>query len=259
MVSPLFIISVLPVFLIGLYIYKKDKEKEPSKLLAKLFLGGMLSCFLVLIVSNITDRLIPLFASDPNTLNMIELVLYVFIGVALIEEGCKWIMVYTISYKDKNFDELYDAILYCMFVALGFACFENLLYVYQGGFATGILRAFLAVPGHACDGMFMGYFLGKAKHSALHNKTADRNKYIFLSILVPTLMHGFYDYCIFTQNLLFIGFFFIFVICMYIISIKQIKKVSSINRKMKYKDNYCPNCGTVVDSNYCPKCGRKND
>ena len=31
-----FYIASLPVFLIGLYIYKKDTEKEPLKLLAKL-------------------------------------------------------------------------------------------------------------------------------------------------------------------------------------------------------------------------------
>ena len=255
----LFIVSALPVFLIGMYIYKKDKQKEPTKLLVKLFLGGMLSCLLVLLITPIQNLIFPFFKSDTSTLNLGQLFIYVFIGVALIEEFCKWIMVYLISYKDENFDELYDAMLYCIFVSLGFAFFENLLYVYLQGFFTGILRAVLAVPGHACDGMFMGYFFGLAKQNALHNNNSLKTKNILLSILVPIITHGIYDYCIFTQNIIFIIIFFIFVIAMYIITINQIKKVSSYNRKMKYKDNFCPNCGTKVESNFCPGCGRKND
>ncbi len=254
----LFFISVLPVVLIGLYIYKKDKQKEPARLLVKLFLGGLASCFLVLIISSIMN-IFPIFSVEPEELNLFELIINVFIGVALVEEFCKWIMAYKISYNDENFDELYDAILYCVFVALGFACFENLLYVYERGVTTGIARALLAVPGHACDGILMGYYLGLSKISALNNRKDLKTKNLILSILVPTITHGIYDYCLFAQNLIFIGIFFIFVIGMYIYVIKKVKKVSSIEGKIKYKDNYCPNCGHKLESNFCPICGRKND
>ena len=47
----LLIIAILPIFLIGSYVYKKDKNKEPTRLLIKLFLGGIASCFLVLFIS----------------------------------------------------------------------------------------------------------------------------------------------------------------------------------------------------------------
>ena len=40
----LLIITFLPVYLVGLFVYKKDREKEPRKLLKKLFIFGMLSC-----------------------------------------------------------------------------------------------------------------------------------------------------------------------------------------------------------------------
>ncbi len=254
----LFFISVLPVVLIGLYIYKKDKQKEPARLLVKLFLGGLASCFLVLIISSIMN-IFPIFSMEPEELNLFELIINVFIGVALVEEFCKWIMAYKISYNDENFDELYDAILYCVFVALGFACFENLLYVYERGITTGIARALLAVPGHACDGILMGYYLGLSKISALNNRKDLKTKNLILSILVPTITHGIYDYCLFAQNLIFIIIFFIFVIGMYVYVIKKVKKVSSIEGKIKYKDNYCPNCGHKVESSFCPVCGRKND
>lgn len=255
----LFTVSVLPVFIIGMFVYKKDRQKEPVKLLMKLFLGGMGSCFLVLIVSFILSLIFPILSADAKNMNLIELVIRVFIGVALIEEFCKWIMAYKISYNDNNFDEFYDSILYCIFVALGFACFENLLYVYQNGIVTGIVRALLAVPGHACDGMFMGYYLGLSKISALNNRDDLKTKNLILSILIPTITHGIYDYCLYTKKAIFIILFFIFVIGMYVYALKQIKKISSINRKIKYKDNYCPVCGHIVDGNFCPTCGRKNN
>ena len=255
----LFTVSVLPIFLIGMFIYKKDREKEPSELLMKLCLGGIGSCFLVLILSSVLGLIFTMFFADTNDLNLIELVVYAFVCVALVEEFCKWIVAYKISYNDKDFDEFYDAILYCMFVALGFACFENLLYVYENGIGTGVVRTLLAVPGHACDGMFMGYYFGLSKLGALNNRKDLKIKNLVLSILVPTIMHGVYDYCLFTQRTVFIVLFLIFVVCIYVYVFKKIKKISSINRRMKYKDNYCPNCGHIVDGNFCPICGRKNE
>lgn len=255
----LFSISILPVILLGMYIYKKDKNKEPSKLLIKLFLGGMLSTILVTIISLILYIIFPILSEETINLNLFELAIKAFIGVALIEEFCKWIMAYKIAYNDEAFDEIYDSILYCVFVALGFAAFENLLYVYEYGMSTGIARALLAVPGHACDGVFMGYYLGLAKLSSINNQDSLKKKYLIFSILVPTLLHGIYDYCLFTHKSIFLIIFLIFVISLYIQAVKRIKKLSNIDRKMKYKDNYCPNCGHAVSGNFCPICGRRNE
>lgn len=254
----LLIISILPVFLLGMYIYKKDRNKEPCKLLIKLFIGGIASCFLFLFVSFLLELLFPLFSSEPEFLNLFELIIYVFIGIALVEESCKWVFSYKIAYYDNNFDEIYDMIVYSAFVALGFAFFENLFYVFESGFFVGILRAILAVPGHACDGVFMGYYLGLAKQSELYNKFELRNRYLICSILVPTLLHGIYDYCLFVGNLLFILLFLIFVVLLYIYSIKKINSFSKLKGKIKYNDNYCPNCGLKVETDFCPRCGRKN-
>lgn len=255
----LFIISALPVFLLGMYIYKKDRNKEPGKLLLKLFLAGMLSCILVLIISYIMELIFPILGSDTEDLNLFELIIYVFIGVALVEEGCKWLMVYLFSYNSKEFDEIYDMIVYSVFVALGFAFFENLLYVYGGGLTTGIARAFLAVPGHACDGIFMGYYLGLSKLTMLNSNKKLSKKYMVLSIIVPIILHGIYDYCVFSGYTLFLMLFFIFIISLYVFASKKVKRFSNIKRKMVYKNNYCTICGHVVDSDYCPICGNKNE
>ena len=82
---------------------------------------------------------------------------------------------------------------------------------------------------------------------------------MIFSLLVPTVLHGIYDYCLFVGNILFILIFFIFVVILFIFTKNRLKQISSIKRKLNYKENYCPNCGRAVDSNFCPICGRKNE
>ena len=235
----LLVVSVLPIFIIGSYIYKKDKEKESKKLLLKLFFGGIFSIIITLLLTSVLESIFPFFSIDYENLDLIELFISVFIGVALIEEFSKWIMAYQISYKHEDFDELYDMILYATFVALGFACLENIMYVFQYGMFVAVIRAILAVPGHVCDGVFMGYYLGLSKIGEVNNRKDLKTKNLILSILIPTITHGIYDYCLFTQNLLFFGLFIVFIIGMYIYVIKKIKKISSLNVKFIKKNKYC--------------------
>jgi RsiW-degrading membrane proteinase PrsW (M82 family) len=75
-----------------------------------------------------------------------------------------------VLYNNKNFNEPFDGIVYAVIVSMGFATIENIIYVFQYGFATGILRLFTAVPAHAAFGILMGYFLGKAKFT--HGKSS---------------------------------------------------------------------------------------
>lgn len=249
-------LSILPVFLIILFMYNKDKDKEPTGLLVKLFIGGVGSCILVMIISGLLKCIFPFFALDFKNMNLLQLIIYAFIYVALVEEFCKWIMAYKISYNHKEFDQFYDMILYCVIVALGFACFENIFYVFSGGISTGIARAFSAVPGHAADGVMMGYYLGLAKIGSLNGRKDLKNKYMALSIIAPTFFHGFYDYCLFTGRVIFVYIFYIFVICFFIHVFKKVNKISSINGNI-IKKRYCTSCGHEVNSNFCPRCGKQ--
>lgn len=254
----LLFIALLPVVLIVLFIYKKDRIKEPPKLLWKLFFAGFGSAVLVWLVSQFLTPIFPILSDQEVELGLFELFINVMIGVALVEEVCKWFMVYTISFNHESFDELYDMILYSVLVSLGFATIENILYIYSLGFETGVYRAIFAVPGHACDGVFMGYYLGLAKICSINGLDSEKKKNIFLSILVPTLLHGIYDFCIFSKLDILILVFFIFVLILYIKSIKKINKVSKLNSKFKNK-TFCANCGAEVNTNYCTNCGTKNE
>lgn len=258
----LLIISILPVIILGYYVYSKDRNKEPKKLLISLFIGGIASIFIVIYLSSLLGVLFPILDAEPEKLNLLELIINVFIGVALIEEICKFFIIYKMAYNDKAFDEFYDMIVYGTFVGLGFACLENIVYVLENGFIVGISRAILAVPGHAALGVLMGYYLGLAKINELNNRKDHKKKNILLSILIPVIFHGIDDYCIFafsnTGSMIFFIAYLFSVLIVYILAFDKVNRISKISRKMKYQENYCPICGRRIDSNYCPICGREN-
>ncbi len=177
-------LATAPGVAIGLYIYLKDKhEREPIGLLVKAFGFGILSTLLALVISKPINSVI---AIDQQSLG--EQAIHAFLLVALIEESSKFIFVRGILYRDQNFNEPFDGIVYSVMVSMGFATFENILYVRGGGMETALLRMFTAVPAHFAFAVLMGFYLGKAKFE--HKK----GYYAFHALGVATLLHGAYDY-----------------------------------------------------------------
>lgn len=256
----MFFLAVLPVILILLFVYNKDKTKEPLSLLIKLFILGIFSCFLVLAISGVMGVFLPFMRGRLEGKSFIETLLYAFIGVALVEEFSKWLILYFKGYKSEEFDELYDILVYAVFVSLGFAFFENILYIFgKESLKVAILRALSAVPSHACDAIFMGYYLNLAKQCANRNRKDLERKNTILSIIIPTILHGIYDFCLMSGNGILLITFIVFVIELYIISLKKIKELSENNQKIKFKNNFCSICGTKVIGPYCSNCGTKQE
>ena len=253
-------VTILPVILILVFVNSKDKTKEPISLLIKLFSLGIISCFLTLGVSFILEKNIPFMNHELRTEKYIYTFLYAFVGVALIEELFKWIMVYFAGYKNKKFDELYDIIIYSVFVSLGFAFIENIIYVLTSGsseLSVAVIRAISAVPGHACDAIFMGYYLCLAKQFYIKKDMKQEKNNMYLSILVPTLLHGIYDFCLMSDQMVLIIIFILFVLFLYYISIKKLNQVSKENAPLVNTMRLCPNCGAKVEKEFCPICGKK--
>ncbi|MGM9878224.1 MAG: PrsW family intramembrane metalloprotease [Bacilli bacterium] len=198
MVQLYLLIAIFPIYLIGLYIYNKDKEKEPISFLFKLLFAGLLSAITVIFFST----LIYLFGLEMDTTNMNtnDILIYCFLHVASVEEGSKLLYLYLFAYKSKYYDYTFDMIVYGVFVSLGFALFENIIYVFDYGMKVGLQRAGTAIIIHACCGVLMGLFLGKAKVKELNNDQVSYAYKIF-SFLIPMCIHGMYDFCAFTGSL----------------------------------------------------------
>ncbi|MBL7838903.1 MAG: PrsW family intramembrane metalloprotease [Cyclobacteriaceae bacterium] len=180
-------LALAPGAAIALYIYLKDKhEREPLGLLLLSFFYGALSVIVTLLIS------MPLEVILINKQSAAELFADAFFKVALVEEFSKFIFIRFILFRNKNFNEPFDGIVYAAMVGMGFATLENILYVYQFGIPTGIMRMFTAVPAHACFAILMGYYLGRAKFTP-HRKLY----YSLLALISATVFHGLYDYFLF--------------------------------------------------------------
>lgn len=180
-------LALAPGVAIVLYIYLKDKhEREPLGLLLMSFFYGVLSIFVTLLISW------PLEMIVINKQDAGELFADAFFKVALVEEFSKFVFIRFILFRNKNFNEPFDGIVYTAMVGMGFATLENILYVYQYGIPTGIMRMFTAVPAHACFAILMGYYIGLAKFT--HRKNLY---YSALALIAATVFHGLYDYFLF--------------------------------------------------------------
>lgn len=135
------------------------------------------------------------FGRDP--VHPVALLGGVFIAIALVEEALKYVVLKWCARKDHNIDEPFDWIVYAVSISMGFALFENVLYVVQGGYFTGVLRAFTAVPEHALCATLMGDRLARAavvfqsESDADHLRRSARQRR--LAVIEPALWHGFYD------------------------------------------------------------------
>ena len=220
--SRLLSMALLPAGILLGYIYRMDTiEKEPTKLLLRLFLFGCLCAIPASILEGIGEAMLSGLGDT-----VLHLALEAFLVVAVAEEGCKFAFLCT-SWKNPAFNYRFDAIVYAVCVSLGFAALENVLYVMQYGFGTALIRAFTSVPGHCFFGVYMGYWYGKAKHARYYGLPGS-GTYLALSFIIPTLLHGFYDFCCFMSgNGLFIAIFYAFLIAFFIAAIRCVKKASA--------------------------------
>ncbi|MBE6817560.1 MAG: PrsW family intramembrane metalloprotease [Ruminococcaceae bacterium] len=238
-------VSCLPSIILLFYVYKKDRvEKEPVGLLLLLFGLGALSCIpAALLESFFSNLFAPILGENTLGYQLYEN----FLNVALFEELCKFLMLFLVTHKNKNFNSLFDGIVYSVFVALGFATLENIMYVYQFGLTTGLVRAITAIPGHMFDGVIMGQFyalwhLSKnisitekayAKAGFIDVIVAPERKYklyLPIAIFIPMLTHGMYDFLASMGTVLSMLIFVVFLIGLYIYCFCKIRKISKTDQ-----------------------------
>lgn len=182
-------LALAPTLAIVLFILYRDKfDREPAAVLFGSFLYGVLATIPAMALE-IGAGYFGLEETVQGT------VLYVFFGVALVEEFVKFVPLRLYSFTRRSFDEPLDGIVHGVMVGLGFATLENLLYVYEHGISVAIARMFLSVPGHAAYGVIMGYFLGKAKFNY-----GNRLGLLLTGLLAATFFHGVYDSCLFVSQ-----------------------------------------------------------
>jgi RsiW-degrading membrane proteinase PrsW (M82 family) len=121
-----------------------------------------------------------------------------FVVAAGVEEACKILVVYWVVWRRPEFDERMDGIVYACRAGLGFALVENVMYLLSerslsGQLTVWILRALLAVPGHALWTGMIGYCAARRRF--------DRTGLGLLGgYLLAVSFHGLYDLSLFVQQ-----------------------------------------------------------
>ena len=182
----LFVAAILPVAVILEVIYRKDTDKEPISLLIKSFAFGALLAVPAVILESVIGSFTP---ADPILGGLFDG--YAVAGFS--EELCKLALFWLLIWRNPNFDEYYDGIIYAVFISMGFACLENILYVFSGdqfydSVVTASVRAVVSVPGHFLFAVAMGYYLSLAKFDPAH-----RSSHLWKALLVPVFLHGTFD------------------------------------------------------------------
>jgi RsiW-degrading membrane proteinase PrsW (M82 family) len=208
--------SLAPVFVILFYIYFRDKyDREPIGLLIKALLLGIIIVIPVIFVERLLLYLMPPAGKVG------EAAYHAFVVAGTTEEVFKFLALYLLVWKSPSFNEKFDGIVYAVFVALGFAGVENVIYVLEGGMQTAITRALTAVPAHAIFGITMGYYLGIAR---MYKEL--RSNYLGRALLVPIILHGIYDFILMVEIGWLLLLFIPYVILLYVMAMKKMRLLS---------------------------------
>ncbi|TGL56279.1 protease PrsW [Leptospira ognonensis] len=175
-------LAILPGFVIVQRYYSKDHlQKEPISVVLRSFYWGAA----LILPAGLFETLFVL----SETPSYIDLAIHYFLVVGITEEVAKYLAIRFYSARNDAFNEHFDGIVYGACVGGGFATFENIFYVLEHGFAVGVLRAFLSVPGHILWGAIIGHWIAKEKM-----EKEDRIKVFFIGVGISSLLHGGFDF-----------------------------------------------------------------
>lgn len=220
--------AVVPAIVLLWYVYRRDRvEREPLGLLLSLLWKGVLAALCSIALETIGQLVLNALVPEGTLLHTI---LLAFVVVAAVEEGTKFFFLKRRTWYDYNFNYRFDAIVYSVFVSLGFAAFENIQYVFSYGLSVALPRALLALPGHMAFAVFMGVYYGRAKLRDNYGQTGAAKSDLMMGYFVAVLLHGFYDACAMIGTTRATILFILFVVVTYIRMFRIVKKESDRDR-----------------------------
>lgn len=195
---PLWVAAVgaLPALVAMWYFDRHDRARpEPAGLRRKVAIFGGLSVIPTLLLVLLTEAAVGSAAPAAGT--YAGAFYTAFVQAAAPEELCKIAVVYWVVWRRPEFDERLDGIVYAARAGLGFALVENIFYLLgqvdmTGLIVTWILRALLAVPGHALWTAMMGYLAARRRFDGT-------GPGLFGGYLLAVFLHGAYDVALFVM------------------------------------------------------------
>jgi len=194
----LLIFALAPSVIWLLYFLRKDVHPESNRMILKIFFYGMLIAF----PAALLELGFFWFTEKLNFSSTIILILNFFIGVALVEEGLKYLVVKKKVLNNSEFDEPVDTMLYMIIAALGFAALENILILFSPQIFFQPLVEILGITAfrfvgatflHALCSGTLGFFLALSF-------CEPKNKFKYLirktGLGIAVFLHGLYNFSI---------------------------------------------------------------
>tara|TARA_B100001093_G_scaffold519879_1_gene611076 strand:+ start:305 stop:1009 length:705 start_codon:yes stop_codon:yes gene_type:complete len=221
------LLTITPTVVILLYFTLSDRFKEPKSTILLVFFLGFLICLPAGILNGLSHDFLYDGTKFSNNLTSS------FLGPAWAEELLKFSILYLIVLKRNEFNEPMDGLVYGVVVSLGFATYENYTYVYQWAeliakdkgvnvedlsYLIALGRSYSAVPMHGLNGAVMGYYFG------MYVFTGNK-KFLILSLALPYLFHGFYNFLSWPNPMIIVGILVIFSFYLH----------GDLKRKQKFK------------------------
>jgi protease PrsW len=237
---------------VWLWILRRYDRIEPEPLKTLLFVGfvgGLMSLVPAGILNELFEAVTKIKLIPGRMPTGEALILALFVGFN--EESMKALATLLLVRRRKELNEPVDAMIYAMTVSLGFAAFENVLYMIEYGAGVILLRSLLSVPGHLVFAALWGFGLAKARFLT---KDWDYLTAMTPYVVYAALAHAAYDFFAFMGQPLE---FLIYALLAFM--------VWGIRKKLIYLEGQtpflaageCPTCRTINRPyvRFCKNCG----
>ncbi len=199
-----FLLVVTIAFIPGLvwlvFFAREDVHPEPKKMVAKVFLAGMVITLPTVAVQIVLDSLFNFLGA---TLIVVFGFLFIFITAA-VEEVAKFLAAYLNMEKNKTFNEPLDAMIYMVAAATGFATVENLFILLElagSSFNLGqpifwqhfFVRFAGATFLHVISSGLVGYYWAKVHWGKKRSEHKLTNKKLIWGLFLASLIHAWFN------------------------------------------------------------------
>lgn len=191
MASPVILIAflggILPALLWLFFWLMEDRcEPEPKRYIIFAFLAGMLAVPLVLPI----ERAAMQYFSGTLLL----------VAWAVIEEVFKFSAAYFTALRSRVFDEPLDAVIYLITAALGFAAFENMLFLLsplqEGDLVRSVVTGDLRFIGATLLHTLSSATIGIALALSFYRSAAVRRSAAILGVILAVALHTLFNFFI---------------------------------------------------------------
>ncbi len=223
--------GILPSVIWLLFYLRRDAHPESNRMVLKIFFYGILAALPAILLEMGILGFLKELKFSPALLAFLN----IFIGVALVEEFLKYLVVREKVLDHPEFDEPIDIMLYMIIAALGFAAAENILILFSLGpvfllgnvFTVSLLRFWGATFLHALCSGSLGYFWALAIF-----ETKKGENLLVIGLIQAVVLHGLYNFSIMELSgklsfLIPIAVLAYLAIFLYF-SFKKLKKIKSV-------------------------------